>query len=132
MKEKKPVSKMNKPELLEEVKRLKDIEERYFRAETKFENMKSARESDLLEVDEARKIKRESKAKEQLMVNAYNSQIEHLKKTVKEQSELILSLFDTTDNLFNQQRFFYKKYKGIFISDEEIKKEAIDDEKVKE
>lgn len=76
----------------------------------------NARKEDREKVVEAERTIALTQSKEQEMSQFYGQQIGHMKRTLDEQNETIVNLFDMMDNTINLQLHYYQKYKNIFIS----------------
>ena len=106
-------------ELEEQKLKVKD----YDKLQQKYQITVDARKEDREKVVGAEKNIALIQAKEQEMSQYYGQQIGHMKKTLDEQNETIVSLFDMMDNTINLQLNYYQKYKNIFISIEKMEEQ---------
>ncbi len=116
-------SNLTKPELLKVIEKLEsELEEQklkvkdYDNLQQKYQIVVDARKEDREKVVEAERNIALTQAKEQEMSQFYGQQIGHMKRTLDEQNETIVNLFDMMDNTINLQLNYYQKYKNIFIS----------------
>lgn len=89
--------------------------ESYDSLKKKYNLIKTAREEDKTNVENANKLITSVQREKQDLINAFSSQIAHLQSNVSEQNETILTLFKMMDNSINQQIFYYNEFKSIFI-----------------
>lgn len=119
------IYKLNKPELLKETERLLEVEKKHEALLLKYGTLQTARKEDKEVVDKAQSILNNFQQREDELKNAFEQQMMESNKNIEEQNDTILSLFSMMDNAMNQQVFYYKKYKDVFINtppQEELKK----------
>ena len=116
-------SNLTKPELLKVIEKLEsELEEQklkvkdYDTLQQKYQIVVDARKEDREKIVEAEKTIALTQSKEQEISQFYGQQIGHMKRTLDEQNETIVNLFDMMDNTINLQLYYYQKYKNIFIS----------------
>lgn len=114
---------LTKQELLKVIEKLEsELEEHklkvkdYDNLQQKYQIVVDARKEDREKVVEAEKTIALTQAKEQEMNQFYGQQIGHMKRTLDEQNETIVNLFDMMDNTINLQLYYYQKFKNVFIS----------------
>ena len=123
-------SNITKPELLKVIEKLElELEEQklkvkdYDNLQQKYQIVVDARKEDREKVFEAEKTIALTQSKEQEINQFYGQQIGHMKRTLDEQNETIVNLFDMMDNTINLQLNYYQKYKNIFISIEKMEEQ---------
>lgn len=117
-------NKMTKAELLELAKELK-VEnevlkskgEDYDRLNEKYKILVDARKEDKEKIQEAEKVTRDAASKEQEIVRFYVQQINQLQNSLNEQNETIANLFEMVDTGLAMQKYYYEKYKSVFVAD---------------
>lgn len=116
-------SKMTKKELIQIVEEkegaklsVDELKKQLEKLQRQNEILNFARKEDKEKVEEAEKLIVEFKAKEQELTQYYAQQVGHMKKTLDEQNETIVSLFDMMDNTINLQLNYYQKFKNVFIN----------------
>lgn len=111
-----PYNRLNKEKLVEKVLENEIKSQKYDILENKYDILKMARKEDIEVLKKAHELTGILAQKEEQIVASFRVQLGEYEKTITEQSQTVLTLFEMMDNSINQQVFYYNKFKEIFVN----------------